>query len=371
MTSEPENLQSGEHNGNNPTTTKRLLTDKKPELLESDFRPDPEVRARNENFVMTVMAISFTMIIAMILATAGLTSAFLADQVKGLHLVGWAMALFFPAGLLHLWVSRIWTGRLVAGNITRNAYQLVLSLLGALLFLWALSSNTVFVFAGFIGANIFFPLFGGYLLSLETPAPKTHMGSFNVTPFSRVSMVMILFVGIIVGMGIGMEDAGSQATGRGLFARNIVAGRIALTHKSIDLVAYHLIKPYRIIEAIRSARNKGVTVRILVKPETLVYNRQDINTLLSMGAQVRILPPDTPSWLRPYLIIDRRILIQGSKGWADLPIPFQRQLVIQANLILFERIRRMEQTFDVLWDHSAPATTAGPQAPSGTAPARS
>lgn len=72
----------------------KYLSDKKPGLEESDFRPDPEVRARNENFMMTIMAISFTMIISLILAMAGLTSAFMADQVKGLHLVAWSMAPF-------------------------------------------------------------------------------------------------------------------------------------------------------------------------------------------------------------------------------------------------------------------------------------
>jgi hypothetical protein len=321
-------------------------------LEESDFRPDPEIRARNENFMMTIMAVSFTMIIALILAMSGLTSAFMADQVKGLRLVAWSMALFVPATILHLIVAKIWLGGLVTENIKKNAHLLVISLLGAILFLWALSSNTVFVFAGFIGANIFFPLFGRYILSLEQPFPKTHMGSFNLTPFSRTSMIMILFIGVIVGMGIGMEDAGSQATGRGLFARNIVAKRIGMTHRSIDLIFYHLIKPYRVVEAITTARKRGVAVRILIRKGTLLVNASDIQELLRAGAIVRVLPPDTPSWLRPYLIIDKRILIQGSKGWADDPIPFQRQLVIQANLILFERIRRMENTFDILWEHS-------------------
>lgn len=343
--------------------TTRKLTDTRSGLEESDFRPDPEIRARNENFMMTIMAVSFTMIIALILAMSGLTSAFMADQVKGLRLVAWSMALFTPAALLHLIVVRIWLGGLISENIKKNAYLLVISLLGALLFLWTLSSNTVFVFAGFIGANIFFPLFGRYILSLEPPFPKTHMGSFNLTPFSRTSMIMILFIGVIVGMGIGMEDAGSQATGRGLFARNIVAKRIGMTNRSIDLIFYHLIKPYRVVEAITSARKKGVSVRILVKPGTLSVNAQDIQELVRAGAEVRILPPDTPSWLRPYLIIDKRILIQGSKGWADDPIPFQRQLVIQANLILFERIRRMEKTFDVLWDHSKPVSIPQPVVP--------
>jgi len=346
-----------------PTTTK-TITDRRPRLEESDFRPDPEIRARNENFMMTIMAVSFTMIIALILAMSGLTSAFMADQVKGLQLVAWSMALFTPAALLHLIVVRIWLGNLISENIKKNAHLLVISLLGALLFLWALSSNTVFVFAGFIGANVFFPLFGRYILSLEPPFPKTHMGSFNLTPFSRTSMIMILFIGIIVGMGIGMEDAGSQATGRGLFARNIVAKRIGMTHRSIDLIVYHLIKPYRVVEAITSAKKRGITVRILIRAETLSLNASDLQELLQAGAMIRVLPPDTPSWLRPYLIIDKRILIQGSKGWADDPIPFQRQLVIQANLILFERIRRMENTFNVLWEHSKPISMPQSATPS-------
>ncbi len=353
-----------EHPPEEGLTPSRNITDKRPGLEESDFRPDPEIRARNENFMMTIMAISFTMIISLILAMSGLTSAFMADQVKGLRLVAWSMLLFTPAALLHLIVVRIWLGGLISENIKKNAYLLVISLLGALLFIWTLSSNTVFVFAGFIGANIFFPLFGRYLLSLEPPFPKTHMGSFNLTPFSRTSMIMILFIGVIVGMGIGMEDAGSQATGRGLFARNIVAKRIGMTHRSIDLIFYHLIKPYRVVEAITSARKKGIEVRVLVKTGTLSVNASDIQELLHSGAKVRVLPPDTPSWLRPYLIIDKRILIQGSKGWADDPIPFQRQLVIQANLILFERIRRMEKTFNVLWDHSKPVPLGQAEAPS-------
>jgi hypothetical protein len=353
--SDPQNTEQTSGESSSPTND--ITYKQRPRLEESDFRPDPEIRARNENFMMTIMAISFTMIIALILSMAGLTSAFMADQVKGLQLVAWSMALFTPAALLHLIVVRIWLGGLVSENIKKNAYLLVISLLGALLFLWALASNTVFVFAGFIGANIFFPLFGRYILSVEPPLPKTHMGSFNLTPFSRTSMIMILFIGVIVGMGIGMEDAGNQATGRGLFARNIVAKRIGMTHRSIDLIFYHLIKSYRVTEAITSARKSGITVRILVKPETLSLNASDLKELLQAGAMVRVLPPDAPSWLRPYLIIDKRILIQGSKGWADDPIPFQRQLVIQANLILFERIRRMENTFNILWEHSKPLLT--------------
>ena len=120
------------------------------------------------------------------------------------------------------------------------------------------------------------------------------------------------------------------------------------------MVVFRFIKPYRILEALKRKEQDGVRVKVLVKPDALQEGSQAIGSLLSAGIPVRVLPPDTPKWLRPYTVIDSRILLQGSKGWADVSSPFQKQLVVQSSMLLFERIRRMDYNFRVIWDHSAP-----------------
>ncbi|MHB1606196.1 MAG: phospholipase D-like domain-containing protein [Leptospirales bacterium] len=325
---------------------------------QPDFSPeypeymDPEIRQKNEQFAMIVMSISFVMILGMIFGMTGLTSALMADQAEGLRIMGWGMAIFTASSLLHLLVSRIWMGSLVPGQAARNSYLLVPSLVCAIAYLYALFSDTAFVFVGFIGGNLFFPLFGKYILSMEHPAPPSRPGSFQITPFSRVSLATILLIGIIIGLGIGMSASGSQSIGRGLFARTVVSEKLLQSRKSIHMIVFQFIKPYRILEALRQDHSRGLRIRILVRPETLKENRDTINTLLKDGISVRVLPPDTPKWLRPYTVLDDRILLQGSKGWSDHPVPFQRQLTVQASLLLFERIRKMDHNFDVIWNHS-------------------
>lgn len=315
---------------------------------------DPEQRQRNEQFAMITMGIVFIMILGMIFGMSGLTSAFMADQVKGLRIMGWGMSIFTASSILHLLVSRVWMGSLVPGQASRNSYLLVPALVCAIAYLYALLSDTAFVFIGFIGGNLFFPLFGKYILSLERPEPPPQKGSFQIFPFSRISLATILLIGVIVGLGIGMDSAGNQSIGGGLFARNIVAEKLLQSRKSVHMIIFRFIKPYRILEALRQDQARGLKIRILVRPETLQEDRETIATLLSAGISVRLLPPDTPKWLRPYAVLDGRILLQGSKGWADIPIPFQKQLSVQATLLLFERIRRMDANFKVIWDHSIP-----------------
>ncbi len=315
---------------------------------------DPEAAHRNEQFSMTVMSLSIAMVLGMIFGMAGLTSAFIADQVKGLALMGWGMLLFAGATILHLIAHRVWLGGYQEGRATRNAYLLAFALLAVILYLYALLSKTVFVFVGFIGGNVFFPLFGSYVLSLERVPPAPRRNAFNITPFSRISLAAILLAGIIAGMGIGMSSSGSQSIGRGLFARRVVSDKIDQSRLSIHMVVFQFIKPYRIIESLENARRRGVGIQLLVRPETISENRVDIDSLLKAGIPVRVLPPDTPKWLRPYTILDGRILLQGSKGWSALPVPFQKELSVQASLLLFDRIRRMDSNFLVLWDHSKP-----------------
>ena len=320
---------------------------------ETEFQ-DPEVVYRNEQFVMTQMGVSFAMILGMTFGMSGLTIAFMSDQVKGLEVVGWGIIIFTLSSLLHLLVSRIWSGRIETQSITRNSYLLVLSFLSATLYLYALFSDTVFVFLGFIAANVFFPVFGRFILSIEPPTPPLRQGGFNITPFSRVALAAIVLLGIIIGMGVGMASSGSQSTGRGLFARKIVVRKIEHARKSVHMIVFRFIKPYRILEAISEKEHSGVKVEVLAKPGTFKDDPAALATLRSAGIPVRILPPDTPKWLRPYSIIDSRILLQGSKGWADTPIPFQKQLSVQSSMLLFERIRRMNDNFRVLWEHSHP-----------------
>jgi hypothetical protein len=315
---------------------------------------DPEAAHRNEQFAMTVMSLSIAMVLGMIFGMAGLTSAFIADQVKGLTLMGWGMLLFTGSAVLHLVAHRIWLGGYQEGLATRNAYLLAFAFLSVILYLYALLSKTAFVFIGFIGGNFFFPLFGSYLLSLERVPPAPRRNTFNITPFSRISLAAILLAGIIAGMGIGMASSGSQSIGRGLFARRVVADKIDQSRLSIHMVVFQFIKPYRIIESLQNARKRGVEIQLLVRPEAISGNNGDIESLLKAGIPIRILPPDTPKWLRPYTILDGRVLLQGSKGWADLPVPFQKELSVQASLLIFERIRKMDSNFLVLWDHSKP-----------------
>lgn len=321
---------------------------------------DPEIRQRNEQFSMIIMSIAFMMILGMIFGMSGLTSAFMADQVKGLRIMGWGMAIFAASGLFHLLVSRIWMGSLVSGQAARNSYLLVPSLLCVIAYLYALFSDTAFVFIGFIGGNLFFPLFGKYILSIEHPPPPSLRSSFQITPFSRVSLATIVLIGIIVGLGIGMDSAGSQSIGRGLFARTVVSEKLLHSRKSVHMIVFRFIKPYRILEALKQDHSRGLRIRILVRPETLKENRDTVNTLLKDGIPVRILPPDTPKWLRPYTVLDGRILLQGSKGWSDKPVPFQKQLTVQATLLLFERIRKMDYNFNVIWNHATPLSSLPP-----------
>ncbi|MHB1287059.1 MAG: phospholipase D-like domain-containing protein [Leptospirales bacterium] len=328
-----------------------------PPFQEEDISPEfiePEHRQRNEQFAMITTSIVFVMILGMIFGMAGLTSAFMADQVKGLRIMGWGMAIFAASSILHLLVSRIWMGSLAPGQASRNSFLLVPALVCAIGYLYALFSDTAFVFIGFIGGNLFFPLFGKYILSLERPEPPPQKGSFQVFPFSRVSLATILLMGVIAGLGIGMDSAGNQSIGGGLFARNIVTEKLLQSRKSVHMIIFRFIKPYRILEALRQDQSRGLRIQILVRPETLQKDQGSIRTLLSSGISVRLLPPDTPKWLRPYTVLDGRILLQGSKGWADTPIPFQKQLSVQATLLLFERIRKMDSNFKVIWEHSIP-----------------
>ena len=320
---------------------------------DTEFQ-DPEVLYRNEQFVMTQMGVSFAMILGMTFGMSGLTIAFMSDQVKGLEVVGWGMIIFTLSSLLHLLVSRVWSGHIETQSITRNGYLLVLSLLCATVYLYALFSDTVYVFMGFIAANVYFPLFGRFILSIEPPPPPLRQGGFNITPFSRVALAAIVLLGIIIGMGVGMSSSGSQSTGRGLFARQIVVRKIEHSRKSIHMIVFRFIKPYRILEALSEKAHSGVKVEVLAMPDTFKEDPSSLATLQSAGIPVRILPPDTPKWLRPYTIIDSRILLQGSKGWADTPVPFQKQLSVQSSMLLFERIRRMDFNFRVFWEHSRP-----------------
>lgn len=321
---------------------------------------DPEVAHRNEQFSMTAMSLSIFMILGMIFAIAGLTSGFLSDQEKGLVIMGWGMLLFTGASLLHLVAHRVWLGGFQEGHAVRNAYLLAFSLLSVILYLYALLSGTVFVFIGFIGGNVFFPLFGSYILSLERTPPSPRRNTFNITPFSRISLAAILLAGIITGLGIGMASSGSQSIGRGLFARKVVSDKIDHARLSVHMIVFQFIKPYRIVESLKNAHGRGVNIRLLVRPDTIASDPEDIGALRNAGVPIRVLPPDTPKWLRPYTVLDGRILLQGSKGWSDRPVPFQKQLSVQASLILFERIRRMDNNFRVLWDHSIPLTGTPP-----------
>ncbi len=330
-----------------------------PPTLDPHTQPDiefqdPEVVYRNEQFVMTQMGVSFAMILGMTFGMAGLTIAFMSDQVKGLEAVGWGMAIFTFSSMIHLLVSRIWCGRTDSQAIARNGYLFVLSLLAASFYLYALFSDTVYVFTGFIAANLYFPLFGRFILSIEPPTPPLRQGGFNITPFSRVALSAIVLVGIIIGMGVGMSSSGSQSTGRGLFARKIVVRKIDHSRKSIHMIVFRFIKPYRILQALAAKERSGVRVEVLAKSGTFKNDPSSLDTLRAAGIPVRILPSDTPKWLRPYSIIDSRILLQGSKGWADTPIPFQKQLSVQSSMLLFERIRRMDYNFRVFWEHSRP-----------------
>ena len=315
---------------------------------------DPEEAYRNEQFVMTQMGVSFAMILGMTFGMSGLTIAFMSDQVKGLEVVGWGMMIFTFSPLLHLLVSRIWSGHIERSAITRNGHLFALSLLAATLYLYALFSDTVYTFIGFIAANIYFPFFGRFILSIDPPTPPLRKGGFNITPFSRVALSAIVLLGIIIGLGVGMDSSGSQSTGRGLFARKIVVRKIDQSRKSIHMIVFRFIKPYRILQALAAKERSGVRVKILVKPGTFRNDPASLDTLRAAGIAVRILPPDTPKWLRPYSIIDSRTLLQGSKGWADIPVPFQKQMSVQSSMLLFERIRRMDSNFRVLWAHSRP-----------------
>ena len=156
-------------------------------------------------------------------------------------------------------------------------------------------------------------------------------------------------------------DADIQKSG--LLVRHRAADQPHQKGHQADLLLFGMPNSYRLLQALKTARQRGLPVRVLVTPETFARYRPEVLALTAARVPVRILPENLPTYIRPMALFDRRVLLYGSGGWGSLSPDGGGQMHMLANLLSQGRIHASQKLFDTLWLQSISAGKSGTQTP--------
>lgn len=320
---------------------------------------DPEIEDKNEKFSVALMGAASGMIFGLVAIFVGIMVGFMADQRSGLTNVGIGMGVFSFFALAHFGISRAWLGKSDSGRLQANLAFFLFAILGGALYFYAAFSDTEWLASGFLGGLLFTILLGKGILAIENDPPRSRRTTYIFSPFERHALIIILLVGTILGVGVGMNSDGHRAIGRGPFARTFLAEKIGDSRHEVDLLLFGLPKSYRLRNALQAEKRKGLSIRILLTQDAALRYAPDLLALAKAGFSVRILPPGLPSYIRPFALVDHRILLTGSGGWGSRDLAGGHQMKMTANLLSLGKIRLYQKNFNSLWSQSAPARING------------
>ena len=325
---------------------------------------DPEIEDNNEKFSAALMGAASGQIFGLVALLMGLVGGLMSDQQTGLVDVGIGMGIFSAFSLLHYGISRRWLGPADPQRLQASLTFFAPAFLGGLLYFYATFADTAWPVMGFAGGFLFILLLGMGILFLEHTPPRSRKTTYVFSPFERQSLLIVVLVGSILGVGVGMSSQGHRAIGRGPFARTFLSEQILSSRHQADLLLFGLPHSYRLLRALKEASGRGLPVRVLVTAEALTHFPAEIRSLTSAGVPVRILPDHLPAFVRPMALFDRRILLTGSAGWGSLTPEAGTLMRMEANILSQGRIHATQSLFDNLWNHSSlPAkgtASAGP-----------
>jgi hypothetical protein len=324
---------------------------------------DPEEEDKNEKFSVALMGATSGMICGLVVVFVGLVGGIMSDQRPGLSNVGIGMGVFAIFALVHLAISRRWLGGTGKDMLQANLAFFLFAALGGALYFYASYSDTEWLAPGFLGGILFVGLLGKGILSIERPPLKSRRTTYIFSPFERNSILIVVLVGTILGIGVGMN--GHRAIGRGPFARTFLAEKIAGAHHEVNILVFGLPKSYRLQNALREAKKKGIALRMLATRETAIDYPKELLSLRDAGIPTRILPSHLPSFIHPFVVIDHRILLTGSGGWGSRTQSEGHQMRMTANLLSLGKIRETGKNFDSLWQESTPFASPAPSSQSG------
>ena len=315
---------------------------------------DPEVEDRNEKLATVLMGTTAGQIFGLVALFMGFVGGIMSDIMSGLHYIGLGMGLFLVFGLLHLALLRRWTGSPPKEAVrTALAFLAPAGLMGVL-WEYATFSLTDWAVLGYPAGLLFVFLFFFGITALEIPPPPSRRTTYIHSPFDRHALLIVILVGAILGVGIGMGSQGHRIIGRGPFARAFLADKITGARAQVDLVLFGLPKPYRLENALHTAKKRGIHLRILVSRLASDHYSKELDAIRADQIPVRILPEPIPSFLRPQAIIDHRLFLHGSGGWGSFTSSGGHQMRMVANLLAIGTIRSWQKTFDALWIEAAP-----------------
>ncbi len=324
---------------------------------------DPEVEDKNEKFSAALMGAAAGQIFGLVAFLMGLVGGAMSDQQTGLLDVGIGMGIFTVFSLLHYGISRRWLGRADPKRFQESLAYFIPAILGGLLYFYASYADTSWPAMGFAGGFAFILLVGKGILFLEHTPPRSRKTTYIFSPFERQSLLIVILVGSILGVGVGMSSQGHRAIGRGPFARTFLSEQILSARHQADLLLFGMPNSYRLLQALKTARQRGLPVRVLVTPETFARYRPEVLALTAARVPVRILPENLPTYIRPMALFDRRVLLYGSGGWGSLSPDGGGQMHMLANLLSQGRIHASQKLFDTLWLQSISAGKSGTQTP--------
>ncbi|MCL4485546.1 MAG: phospholipase D family protein [Nitrospirae bacterium] len=325
---------------------------------------DPEVEDKNEKFSAALMGAASGQIFGLVAFLMGCVGGVMSDQQTGLVDVGIGMGIFAIFSLLHYGISRRWLGPADPRRIQASLAFFGPAFLGGLLYFYATFADTDWPVLGYAGGFLFLFLTGKGVLSLEHTPPRSRKTTYVFSPFEGQSLLIVVLVGSILGVGVGMSSQGHRAIGRGPFARTFLSEQILSARHQADLLLFGLPHSYRLVKALSEARRRGLPVRVLVTAEAAGNYSAEIRSLVSAGVPVRILPVHLPTFVRPMALFDKRILLTGSGGWGSLSPDGGGSMHMEANILSQGRIHASQRIFDTLWPQSSlPATPAPPRTP--------
>lgn len=323
---------------------------------------DPELEDRNEKYSAALMGAASGQIMGLVVLFVGLVGGFMSDQTNGLENTGIGMGLFAAFSFLHYAISRHWLGGADRERLQANLPFFLFALFGVVLYFYATFSDTEWVSAGFLGGILFVILLGKGILAIEKTPPKSRKTTYILSPFERNSLIIVVLVGSMLGVGVGMNSEGHREIGHGPFARTFLSETISSAHHQVAILLFGVPRSYRLRKGLLAAKSKGLSVRVLVTAQAASAYATDLLALRKAGIPVRILPDALPSYIRPFALIDRRILLTGSGGWGSLTTDGGNEMKMTANLLALPKIHLFLKNFDSLWNRSTPL------APKGTVP---
>ena len=324
---------------------------------------DPELEDRKEKFSVALMGATCGMIFGLVVTLVGLVGGLMSDQISGLGNTGIGMGVFAAFALLHLTISVLWTGWSGRDRFQAHLGSFLFAAVGGGLYFYAAFSGTGWLVTGFVGGFLFVILLGHGILGIEHTPPKSRKTSYLFSPFERSALTIVLMVGTMLGVGVGMNSSGHRIIGRGAFSRTFLAESIGASRYQVNILLFGLRKPYRLAKALAAAKARGLALRILVTPEVRNGHARELDALIRAGVSVRVLPAPLPSYIRPFVLLDHRILLTGAGGWGTRDREVGHQMRMTANLLSLGKIRLYQKNFDSLWSGSTALSSGTPSPP--------